>query len=127
MVCGIGGAIACAGLFDHPETLRGLYPRFVRSYALDALGIEKGEVDAAAAQRFMEGAARATITVHPAVGLGHEVRLTGHDIVGSALAVEGRVVHMAVFPAAGIRNANQRPLRPEGGIGSGSLTGSRSG
>ena len=39
MICSTGGAIAWADLFDHPETLRRLYPRLVRSYALDALGM----------------------------------------------------------------------------------------
>jgi type I restriction enzyme R subunit len=44
VVCGIGGAVVCADLFDHPETLRRLYPSLVRSYALEALGISKGEM-----------------------------------------------------------------------------------
>jgi len=51
---------------------------------LDALGIDKGEVNAAARKRFIEAAAGATMTVHPAVGMGHEVRLTGGGIVGAA-------------------------------------------
>jgi len=123
VICGIGGTIACADLFDHPETLRRLYPRRVLSYALDALGIEKGEVDVATGQRFMEAAAGATMTVHPAVGMGHEVRMTGRGIGGSALVAGGQVVHVTVFPAADIATANRRPLRPEGGIGSGSLMG----
>ena len=104
------GAIACADLFDHPETLRRLFPRLVRSYALDALGIDKGEVDSTTAWAFMETATRATMIVHPAVGMGHEVRLTGQDIVGSALVAEGRAVHTAVFPAADIRNG--KPTDP---------------
>jgi len=70
VICGIGGAIVCADLFDHPETLRRLNPRLVRSYALDALGTEKGDVDSTAGRRFLEAAARATMTVHPAAGLG---------------------------------------------------------
>lgn len=57
VICGIGGAVVCADLFDHPETLRRLFPRLVRSYALDALRIEKGKVDAATGQPFMEAAA----------------------------------------------------------------------
>ena len=86
--------------------------------------MEKGEVDAAAGQRFMEAAAHATITVHLAVGLGHEVRLTGHDIVGSALVVGGRVVHMAVFPTADIRNAEPTAPPSRRRIGSANLMGS---
>ncbi len=100
VICGMGGAVACTDLFDHPETLRRLYPRLVRSYALDALGIEKGEMDSTTGQRFLEAASRAMMTVHPAVGLGEEVRLTGEGVTGSALVAEGRVMHLALFPAA---------------------------
>lgn len=100
MICGIGGAIACVDLFDHPETLLRLYPRLVRSYALDALGIHKGEVEAATGQRFVESAAHATMTNHPGVGMGHELRLTGQDVVGSALV-------------AGMQGRPRRPVSSE--------------
>ncbi|MGH7428280.1 MAG: ARPP-1 family domain-containing protein [Candidatus Methylomirabilaceae bacterium] len=110
VICGIGGAVACADLFDHPETLRRLYPRLIRSYALDALGIERGEVDSTAGQRFLEAASRATMTVHPAVGLGEEVRLTGEGVTGSALVAEGSVVHLALFPA--VRGPAAEPTAP---------------
>lgn len=105
VICGIGGAVACADLFDHPETLRRLYPRLIRSYALDALGIEKGEMHSTAGQHFLQAAGRATMTAHPAVGLGEEIRLTGEGITGSALVAEGRVLHLALFPAADVPEA----------------------
>lgn len=106
VICGISGAVGCADLFDHPETLRRLYPRLIRSYALEALGIEKGEMDSTAGQRFLEAASRATMTVHPAVGLGEEARLTGEGVTGSALVADGRVVHLALFPALEARKGN---------------------
>ena len=34
------------------------------------------------------------------MSLGEEVRLTSEGVTGSALAAEGRVVYMALFPAS---------------------------
>ena len=117
VICGIGGAIACADLFDHREALRRLYPRLVRSYALDALGIDKGEADSTTSRRFVETAARAAMTVHRAVGLGDEVRLTGEGVTGSALVADERVVHLALFPATPARDAEPTVHR-RAGVGS---------
>lgn len=53
----------------------------VRSYALDALGNEvEGTLGVDAARQFVEGAAQALFTAHPAVGMGDEVRLTAGTV-----------------------------------------------
>ena len=44
------------------------------------------EMAAAAAERF------------PAVGEGEDLRLSGNDLAGGALVVDGRVIHLAAFP-----------------------------
>jgi hypothetical protein len=36
----------------------------------------------------------------PAIGLGHELRLTGRTVAGAALVVDDRVAHLMAFPAA---------------------------
>ncbi len=49
------------------------------------------------AQAFMQDAARAHITEHPAVGRGTDLRLTGAELVGAALEAEQTIVHLALF------------------------------
>jgi hypothetical protein len=113
VVCGIAGQPACVDLFDHPRTLQKLYPRLIRSYALDALGIESGEaLSADTARQFVERAQEAVSTIHPAVGMGEEVRLTGAGVVGSALVVDERAIHLALFRGDGTEQRSGGSFSP---------------
>lgn len=48
----------------------------------------------------LDSVASANVEVYPAVGLGQELRLQGNDVVGAALSVDGRVVHLTAFASA---------------------------
>jgi hypothetical protein len=70
-------------------------------------------VDATAARQFAESAGSTAMTVHPGVGLGREVRFTAAGVVGSALAVDVKVVHAALFRAPpGEEKEAPPPARP---------------
>jgi hypothetical protein len=113
VVCGIGGQPVCVDFFDHPRTLQKLYPRLIRSYALDALGIESGEaLSADTARQFVERTQQAVSTIHPAVGMGEEVRLTGAGVVGSALIVDERAIHLALFRGDGVEQQSGESFSP---------------
>ncbi len=113
VLCGIRGRPVCLDLFDHPQTLQKLYPRMIRSYALDALGSESEDaLSEDAAREFVASAAEAVVTRHPAVGIGEEIRLTGAGVAGSALLVDGRTMHMALFKSDMPREGSGETIQP---------------
>ncbi len=106
----IGGRIAGLELFDHPDTLARLYPKLVRSYALDALDSRyagNGEGGMSDAERnlleeramlFFASVGLADATSHPAIGLGDDLRISNNAITGAALTVDQRLIHLSAFP-----------------------------
>ena len=94
----IGGHAACADIFDQPETLRGCWPRLVRSYALEALGAAttaRPSLDSAL--RLLQRARAAPRHVYASPALGHDVRLAGNGMQGAALVCAGVVVHTSLI------------------------------
>jgi hypothetical protein len=65
---------------------------------VEALG---GWHAAADAEAFLRGVRDATITEHPAIGRGTDLRITGDGLVGAALEVDGAIVHLAMFRTEG--------------------------
>jgi hypothetical protein len=97
----IDGRAAGLDLFDHPHTLRRLFPKLVRSYALDAMETVTAAVPRrtgnASIEGFLEGIAKATIFTQPAVGLGQDVRISGKRMSGGALWAADRYIHVCAF------------------------------
>ena len=97
----IGGEIAGMDVFDHPSVLGKLLPKLVRSYALDAIEMERKDADGASAklvERFIEKVAGSEVLELPAVGLGVDQRLNTEGLSGGALVVDGRLIHMVALP-----------------------------
>ena len=89
-------------LMDHPDAMRALLPKFVRSYALDAVEApHSAAATAAEAAAFLQRIGKAKPLILPAVGIGEDVRLTGEDIAGAALWAEQRYVHLCAFMTHG--------------------------
>ena len=93
-------------LFDRPATLRAYLPKLVRGYALDALDAELGQgrgmqavggESVELAERFLGALAGCGAQAYPAVGLGQDLRISGHGITGAALQVEEAFVHLGAF------------------------------
>jgi hypothetical protein len=98
MLVALGGQMAGADLFDQPGTAQSVWPRLLRSYALDALAGEPGEpVTAAQAQRFLDSTQGARSEVYPSVALGQEVRLEGDEVFGGGLVYQETPVHISLF------------------------------
>jgi hypothetical protein len=102
-VVAIDGKPVGVEVFDCPTTFARYLERLVGSYALDALETaanaalvpSDGEVRA-----FLDSIAAVPCERFAALGEGEDIRLTGSGIAGGALAVEGRLVHLAAFAAA---------------------------
>jgi hypothetical protein len=96
----INGKVVAGELFDSPDTYARYARKLLSSYALDALD-EAQPVSAVPSetrrQHFFGEMAAARATAFPAVGEGEDLRLEGDRLAGGALAVDGRIVHLAVF------------------------------
>ena len=98
-VFAIAGEVRGVELFDYPATLRRLYPKLVRSYALDAVEVAMtapGD-EVPDPRPFLAQLMAATATAHPAVGEGQDWRLSGEGVTGGALVARGRLVHLCAF------------------------------
>jgi hypothetical protein len=96
-------------LFDHPETLEGILPKLVRSYALDAVELA-GRVSAPPSREEAEGflgeLASAVGTRYESPGLGEDLRIRAPGLTASALLFEDRVVHLSAFRTEEARGGN---------------------
>jgi hypothetical protein len=99
----VHGRIVGLDLFDHPSTLNRILPKLVQSCALDALDPLDVPVDGRETEsrvsfdKFFTDMLTSEMKSYPAVGNGEEVRLTASNIAGSALVVNGDVVHLNAF------------------------------
>ena len=115
-----GGAVGFDCL-SRDKAFAGLFPKLVKSYAMEAwlAARKKGEAKAAegdkkgnaikratkkagpdtvaAAKAFLGEAAACEEKIYDSVGLGKDFRYTGPKLVGSALAVDDAVIHTAFF------------------------------
>jgi hypothetical protein len=100
----ICGHIVGLDLLDYPATMRRVFPKLVRSYAMDALDApqpmaEPGQCGHLSA--FFAALTSAPSFAEPAVGLGKDVRFTGDQACGAALWAENRYVHIYGFANSG--------------------------
>lgn len=97
----VNGRAAGIELFDRAVVCRRLMPKLVRSYAIDAIEASgAARTDACTPGALLERVASAHCRAFPAVGEGTDVRMEAAALVGGALVVHHRVVHLAAFAAA---------------------------
>ncbi len=100
----IGGGVSGFDCLSRDKAFTILFPKLVKSYAMEAwlASRKKGKAEGAeggvaAAKAFLKEAATCEEKIYDSVGLGKDYRYTGPHLVGSALAVEDAVIHMAFF------------------------------
>ena len=102
-VVAIDGKVSGLELFDSSAAFDRYLPKLTRSYALDAIETSTGKALApsgAEVRRFVDALCAAAGERFEALGEGEDIRLTGEGVAGGALAVGGRVVHLAGFAVA---------------------------
>jgi hypothetical protein len=99
VIFAVAGQIEGADLFDQPATLVKLWPKLVRSYALDVFEVKNPESAVAAedAERWVHSAAGAKVEQFSTPGLGQDIRLEAPGLTGAALSVEDQPVHVELF------------------------------
>jgi len=101
LVAMVNGIVLGMDVISRPEVYRTLHQKLARSYVLDAY--LKRRTDSACqdashlAAGFIGTAMETLESRHESVGLGHDHRYTGKDIVGSALTHENHLIHCAFF------------------------------
>lgn len=103
VVVEIDGVVMGAELFDHHETLRDLWGKLIKGYALDAVERKHNPRTSKTApltpQAFLDAAEKATEEPYESVGVGSDVRLTANEVTGSSLFWEDRLIHASLFNA----------------------------
>lgn len=101
------GRLAGLDLFDHSLTMRKVFPKLVRSYALDALDVREEKTAPASRldlSNWLEQLMEAQSFSQPGVGLGKDVRLNCHSVSGAALYALERYIHVCAFALNGHSN-----------------------
>ncbi len=104
----VNGQVRGLELFDASATWTKLSPKLVRSYALDAIDAlaywDGGHANQPPVgplpldvRPFLDAVVESETSTFPATGLGTDVRLEGDVVIGSALVVEDRAVHVSAF------------------------------
>lgn len=93
-----GGKIVGFDLFDRPATLAKLWPKLLRSYAIDArVAPVAAPVEADRVREWLASSRGAGEEAFPSPGLGEDVRLEGPSIEAACLRVDGRPIHVEAF------------------------------
>lgn len=94
-----GSRVVGMDLFDRPATFAKVWPKLVRGYAVDVLEDGPGEdrIGRAEAEEWLREACSSDGEPFDSPGVGSDVRLSGADLVGSSLVVDGRAVHTQLF------------------------------
>jgi len=101
VVAAVCGRFVAMDAFDSPSTLEAMWPRLVASYAMDAENAKNKAgrtFSAKAAEVLLEHVAEQQCQSFETVGMGRDVRFEAEDVLGQALRVEKRLLHVSVFP-----------------------------
>src|SRR6185295_19783325 len=101
----IDGLVIGLDLFDAPLSFEKLFPKLIRSYALDAIDHAIGSTrpfpDRSRALEslpdFLSSVVSAPYESFKAVGAGRDLRFSNGQVCGAALYARGRIVHLAAF------------------------------
>jgi hypothetical protein len=117
----VGENTVGADLFDKPDTLQKLWPKLIRSCAIDALesptesqGLQEEEISS-----WLRKASSARRETFATAGVGVDVRMESEAVIGASLVVDDQPVHTELFPGKPqVREATPplefpRPSAPE--------------
>ena len=97
----IGSQVVTADLFDKPATCQKLWDKLLSGMVLDALtaGEAQASPDGSQVEKLVNDARNAAWTQAEAVGEGQEYRAEFDGKVGSALVLDGSLVHGSLVAA----------------------------
>jgi hypothetical protein len=96
----VNGEVAGLDVVSSGRAYAILHPKFVRSYALEALLDEKPASTEHCRNRvrtFLESSRASSESIHQGIGCGEDHRFQGQGVAGAALVTEGNVIHLNLF------------------------------
>jgi len=101
----VNGKVAGMDAFGKAGAFEKVFGKLVGGYALDALTHcdDHARDNALKSQvtRFISSAKSASSKEHPSVGLGVDCRLESRSIIGFALVLDDKVIHISIFKKTG--------------------------
>lgn len=97
----INGEFNCLDIFSHPDVLKKLWTKLIKSYAMEALEKMKSKpnhVKVNVVDSLLTSLKGAEVSQYPSVGLGTDIRLTSKEYLAAGLIFEEQVLHLAAFP-----------------------------
>ncbi len=98
----INGEVVGFDVISRQAAYKTIHPQLVKSYALDALLQMQEPANGASiskAEAFLQEAIKCNESKFDSTGLGYDYRLEGSQVIGSALVLDEKVIHMAFFKA----------------------------
>jgi len=108
----INGRFSCIDIFDNPGTMKKVWVRLLKSYALDAIDkkSERHSEKNIDPKSVLAALKDVKVSFAQSQGLGKDMRLESDKLVGAALVVENTIIHLSVFPR---NNHSVEPLGEE--------------
>ena len=103
--------------FDAASTLEKIFPKLIKSYAIDAIEKQNysstykksvNKITIEEAEEFLQRVADSEFKSYPAVGLGEDVRFSVKELCGGGLINDERVVHLCAFKINSSDNRGRR-------------------
>ena len=100
----INGNVAGMDAFGKAETFSRVFKKVIESYSLDAIDWFNPEREVKVLKskvtEFLKTAAASKVTGHQSVGLGLDIRIRSDKLIGFALTLDDKVVHLSAFVRA---------------------------
>jgi ARG/rhodanese/phosphatase superfamily protein len=98
----LAGRPTCLDAVSRPEAFARLYPKLLAGYLLDAIETLDGPAAGdAVLGAFLEAVATARPRRGRSVGLGDDLRLEGHGVIGSGLALGPELIQLSAYARDG--------------------------
>ena len=100
----MNGVVVGFDLFDSADHCAQYFRKLLNSHALDAAetaGAESAPPEREAVEAFLKSFDHAEETLHPAIGMGKDIRVETEAVVGAGLRLQEQYVHLAGFAKNG--------------------------
>ena len=103
-VFSVAGSTTGVDVFESPEALSKSLSKLIQSYSLDAVDQLRSGVDETPdidVDKFLKQIVSANCEVYDGVGEGNDYRIESEQLIGAALVVDERVIHLCAFAKFG--------------------------
>ena len=96
----LNGKVQSLDIFSNESAYEGYQEKLIKSYAMEAMVTEESPTQKPSyelGKAFIQKATCSNESKHSSVGIGHDYRLEGSDLIGSALVHEKEVLQVTLL------------------------------